>query len=145
METKTEVFGGFKQTASTAVTRLVDKITVTAAKQFNLPSAMYKKNGLYKFKAARLYYNKAERKVGIEFIAEQEEGSFKLIQSGEEAKYGAYIVAKNFFFMNDLKPPKKAKRYDYQKISLKSLGAARGGTMFVIDLKKKVGEDEEGR
>lgn len=134
---ETETFGGFKQTASTSIMRLVDKITITAGRQFNLPSAMYRKNGLHRFKAARLFYNKAERKIGIEFITQQEEGTFKLIESGEKARYGAYIVAKNFFFLNDLKAPKKAKRYDYKKVGIKGLGANRPGTLFIIDLKQR--------
>lgn len=139
---KNEVFGGFEQTTSTALARVVDKITITTAKQFNFPSAMYKKNNLAKYKAAKLFYNKKDRKIGIEFIQAQEEGSFKLITSGEDGKHGAYIVAKSFFFLNDIKPPKKAKRYSYQKVGLKKLGANRPGTMFVVDLNISTGKEE---
>lgn len=142
MNYETETFGGFQQTTSTSITRVVDKITITAAKQFNLPSAMYRKNNLAQYKAARLFYNKQDKKIGLEFITELEEGAFKLIQSGENGKYGAYIVAKNFFFLNDLRPPKQAKRYEYQKINLRDLGADRDGTIFVIDLKEKEKEHE---
>lgn len=140
--TNSESFGGFEQTTSTTITRVVDKITITTARQFNFPSAMYRKNGLSKFKAAKLFYNKKDRKIGIEFVQSQEEGSFKLITSGEDGKHGAYIVAKNFFFLNDIKPPKKAKRYGYQKVALKTLGADRSGTMFVLDLNDNSRKEE---
>ncbi len=132
-----ESFGGFTQTTSTTLSRVVDKITLTTARHFNFPSAMHRKNKLAKFKSARLYYNRKENQIGIEFIPGLEEGAFKLIPSGENAKYGAYIVAKSFFFLNDIKAPKKAQRYDYHKTSLKKLGAKRPGTLFVINLTKK--------
>jgi hypothetical protein len=137
MMDKIETFGGFTQTTSTTLSRVVDKITLTTAKHFNFPSAMYRKNKLSRYKAARLFYNKKDRLIGIEFIPTTEEGAFKLIPSGEDAKYGAYIVAKSFFFLNNLRAPHKAQRYDYRTVGLKKLGAARPGTMFVIDLNKK--------
>lgn len=143
MDSNKETFGGFEQFVSANITRLVDKISITKVNQFNFPTAMFRKNNLTRFKAVRLFYNKAERKVGLEFIAspQPDDGSLKLIPSGDEGQYGAYIVAKSFFFMNDLNPEKLAGRYDYDKVSLEDLGASRAGTMFVIDLNKKGGND----
>jgi len=134
-----EKFGGFEQFVGTNISRLVDKISITKGSQFNFPTAMHRKNNLGRFKGVRLFYNKSDRKVGLEFVTDiqQDDGSLKLIPSGDEGQYGAYIVAKSFFFMNDLKPEKLAGRYDYEKVSLKKLGADRSGTMFVIDLNKK--------
>ena len=139
MTYKKEKFGGFEQFVSSNITRLVDKISITKGNQFNFPTAMYKKNNLTRFKAVRLFYNKGDRQVGLEFISDPqpEDGSLKLVPSGDEGQYGAYIVAKSFFFMNDLNPEKLAGRYDYEKVSLKKLGADRAGTLFVIDLSKK--------
>lgn len=139
MSNNTENFGGFEQFVSTNISRLVDKISITKGSQFNFPTAMHRKNNLNKYSAVKLFYNKKERKIGLEFISTQTEndGSLKLIASGDKGQYGAYIVAKNFFFMNDLKPDKLAGRYNYTKNGLKSLGADRTGFMYVIDLNKK--------
>ena len=134
-----EKFGGFEQFEGTSISRLIDKISITRGSQFNFPTAMHRKNNLARYKAVRLFYNKKERKIGLEFVADPlpDDGSLKLIPSGDKGQYGAYIVAKSFFFLNDLKPEKLADRYDYEKVNLKRLGAERQGIMYVIDLTKK--------
>ncbi len=139
MSNGTEKFGGFEQFAGTSISRLVDKISITRGSQFNFPTAMHRKNKLSRYKAVRLFHNKKERKIGLEFIAEPQpdDGSLKLIPSGEEGQYGAFIVAKSFFFLNDLQPAKLAGRYNYEKISMKQLGAERQGVLYVIDLNEK--------
>lgn len=129
--------GGFEQFVSPSNTRLVDSISITKNSQFNFPTAMYNINKLEGFKAVRLYLNKKDNQIGIEFLSEQEDGDFKLIPSGENARYGAYMVAKSFFIINKLKPEKLAGRYDYSKVSLKKLGSERPGFMYVLDLNKK--------
>lgn len=134
-------FSGFKQFTNETLTRVVDKISITKGSQFNFPTAMYKKNRLSQFKAARLYYNKERQLVGIEFIPELEDGAFKLVLSAE-GRYGAFIVAKSFFFMHDLDAKRYARRYNYKKLNLEELGAGRPGTMFAIDLKEK--EEKDG-
>lgn len=139
---KDNTIGGFEQFIGTNMSRLVDKITITKGSHFNLPTAMYRKNSINKFKFVKLFYNKKDSQIGFEFtnIQEPEDGSLKLVPSGDKGQYGAYIVAKSFFFMNSLKPEKLAGRYDYAKKTLKSLGADRPGFMYVIDLKKEAGK-----
>ena len=134
-----EKFGGFEQFVGADISRLVDKISITKGSQFNFPTAMHRKNKLGRYKAVKVYFNKKERQIGLEFISEPQsgDGSLKLIPSGDKGQYGAYIVAKSFFFLNDLKPMKLAGRYEYDKASIKQLGAERAGTLYVIDLNKK--------
>lgn len=116
------------------ITRFVDKITITRSHHFNFTTAMSRTNKLDQYEAVRLYWNKADKQIGIEFLKERVDGTLKLIKSG---KYGSYIVAKGFFIMNGLKPEKLAGRYDYKKVSLKKLGADRAGFIFVIEPKSK--------
>jgi hypothetical protein len=139
MNQENNSIGGFAPFKNEGLTRVVDKITITKVNQFNFPSAMYKRNRLDRYQAVRLYYNKASWEIGLEFLEEHEEGSFKLVLS-EEGRYGAYIVAKSFFFFNGLTAQLLAGRYSYKAVNLAEMGADRPGTMYIIDLKDKGGD-----
>lgn len=138
---KNDNIGSFEQFIGSNMSRLVDKITITKGSHFNLPTAMYRKNKINNFKYVKLFYNKKEHQIGFEFTTSQEpeDGSLKLVPSGDKGQYGVYIVAKSYFFMNNLDPLKLHGRYEYAKKTLKSLGADRPGFMYVIDLTKKGG------
>jgi hypothetical protein len=127
-------FADFKPFQNEGLTRVIDKITITKGNQFNFPTAMYQRNHLKNYKAVRLYYNKKASQVGIEFLKDQEEGSFKMILS-EGGRYGAFIVAKSFFFLNDLKAEDYAGRYSYDSVKFTDMGADRPGSLYVISLK----------
>lgn len=129
-------FADFEAFKNEGLTRVIDKITITKGNQFNFPTAMYKRNHLSNYKAARLYYNKKAQQIGIEFLEDQEDGTFKLILS-EQGRYGAYIVAKSFFFLNELKAENYAARYTYKTVKFSDMGADRPGALYVIDLKDK--------
>lgn len=116
------------------ITRFVDKITITKSYQLSFPTAMSRTNKLDQYSGVRLYWNKADKQIGIEFLKDRPDGTFKLIKSGN---FGSYIVAKGFFILNKLDPKKLAYKYEYKRHSLKKLGADRPGVMFVIDLKSR--------
>jgi hypothetical protein len=130
---------GFEAFQNEGLTRVVDKITITKVNQFNFPTAMYKRNKLHRYSAVRIYFNRADMQVGLEFLNEYENGSFKLILS-EEGRYGAYIVAKSFFFFNELEAKQFAGRYGYKTVNLSEMDAKRLGVMYIIDLKDKGGD-----
>lgn len=139
MNQENNIIGGFTPFKNEGLTRVVDKITITKVNQFNFPSAMYKRNHLDRYQAVRLYYNRVSQEIGLEFLKDHEDGSFKLVLS-EEGRYGAYIVAKSFFFFNELSAMQLAGRYSYKAVNLAEMGADRPGTMYIIDLKDRGGD-----
>lgn len=137
----TPTINGFAAFKNEGLTRVVDKITITKVNQINFPTAMYKRNQLSQYSAVQLYFNKDTQQVGLEFLKEQVEGSFKLSLS-EEGKYGAFIVAKSFFFFNELDAEKLAGRYSYKRVNFSDMSVDRPGAMYIIDLKDGGGNSD---
>lgn len=121
---------GFTLFDNSAMTRIVDKITLTSSGQFNFPAAFYNLNKLKDKKCVRVYYNQIDQKVAITFLDNEDPKGFKLILSNN-GKYGGYIAAKSFITLNKIDLKKYGGRYDYEKIDTNE------GLYFVINLGSK--------
>lgn len=135
MEDKNSVLEGFELFDNSSMTRVVDKISLTKSYQFNFPAAFYTKNRIKGMQGVLLYFNKTDSKIAVRFIKELDDKSFRLSLSNG-GKYGAYIAAKSFFTLNNIKMPEHAGRYDYKEINngdiklfVIDLGSREGGTM----------------
>lgn len=107
---------GFELFNNSAISRVVDKITITKNYLINFPTAFYRINNLADKKMVLLYYNKAENKMAIEFIGGEDARGFKITNS-DGGRYGGYITAKNFFAMNGLIGKIRIGRYNYTTVN----------------------------
>jgi len=130
-DTVTSQLEGFEPFDNSAMSRVVNKITITKSNQLNFPAAFYSINGLEGKKGAMLYFNKGAQKVAVQFTDEVIDKGFKLALSNN-GKYGAYISIRSFLTLNNIEMPRYAGRYDYEK-----LADGSGNIFFVIDLMKR--------
>ncbi len=113
-----EELEGFELFNNQAVSRIVNKITITKNYMLNFPSAFYTLNEIKNARSALLYYNKQTKQIAIEFKMDVNEKGFK-ITAPNNGMYGGYITAKNFFILNDLMGKIRTGRYDYEKKEIK--------------------------
>lgn len=105
---------GFKLFDNSALSRVVDKITITKNYSINFPSAFYKINNLYEKKSVLLFYNNKRNQMAFVFRNECDPRGFK-ITAPNNGQNGGYITAKNFFVLNGIVDKIEIGRYDYRR------------------------------
>lgn len=103
--------------------RFSRKISITKAESFGFPSAFYKENNLSRFKAAKLYYDKGTKVIGIKFIeSADDDASFRIMTYGAGNKISAGFGARSFFNKYELDVEKIYGKYDYVSKQLDNIG-----------------------
>lgn len=111
-----------------------DKITVTKSSSIGFPKKFYDDNKVADFKYVVLFYDEAQKVVGIQFINDEAEKSkFTIIRSKASSAGGA-IIARSFFKTYNIDTLKYSGRYEYKKENIEGIV----GQVFVIQLKEKV-------
>jgi len=107
--------------------RLESRITITKSNSLGLPTKFTEDNGVKQFNYAVLFYDSNLKAIGIQFTNDETESNkFSLIKSD---KYGASIVARSFFKVNDIDTKKYHGRYNWKIVEIENIGK-----LFVIEL-----------
>lgn len=111
--------------------RFEDRITVTRHSSIGLPTKFFEDNKIKEFQYVVLYYDPAERALGLHFTNdEQEKAKFKIIRS--KAGYGGSITARSFFTVNNIDVNKVYGRYKWEPYTIEGVGQ-----VFVIKLQDR--------
>jgi hypothetical protein len=121
--------------------RFEERITITRARHVGFPTQFYKDNALESYKYAVLFYDKEKNAIGIKFSADKEDGAIAIARHSKG--YGGYISATSFFKANRINTKKYARRYEYKKVPLSSLGFDEQGDLFVLELKENTDKEVE--
>ena len=112
--------------------RFENRITVTKSDSIGFPTKFCEDNGIKNFDYIILYWDGAQKAIGINFTNNKEEKSrFSMIKS---QKYGANVVARSFFRNYSINPKEYHGRYSWSKEKLPD-----NSLLFVIKLKKNTG------
>ena len=107
--------------------RLESRKTITKSNSLGLPTKFTEDNGVKQFNYAVLFYDSNLKAIGIQFTNDETESNkFSLIKSD---KYGASIVARSFFKVNDIDTKKYHGRYNWKIVEIENIGK-----LFVIEL-----------
>lgn len=106
-----------------------NRITITRSYSMGLPRKFYQDNGVKDFKYAVLYYDEANKAIGVHFTNEKDKNGFSVIHSPE---YGGQIVIRSFLKTYNIDPEIYHNRYEWEKYNLEGTGE-----IFVIKLKER--------
>lgn len=116
--------------------RLETRITITKTNSIGFPTQFSIDNGIKKFKYAVLFYDKSSKAIAIQFTNnESETNKFTLIQY---EKYGASVIARSFFKVNNIDTEKYHGRYKWKIVEIDNIGS-----VYVIELNNKNLENKQ--
>jgi hypothetical protein len=125
--------GQFKKYIKSA-NRIIDKISVTSGGAIGFSTSFSSEHELTKYTGIILYWNPADREIGIQFTATESEESLKLTPN----KYGEgrTVNAKAFFATNHIDPRRYSQRFEYRVVPFSQLDPldASGDRLYVIKL-----------
>mgnify|MGYP000853808162 CR=1 FL=1 len=114
--------------------KVIDTITLTSNDYLSFPTFFMQKNELKKEGSdlyLRLYFDKGNQAVAIQFTTEKQEGLYKANLS---EKYGATCKIRAFLLKNGIDSNVYAGKYQYKKYSATDIGL-EGGEVYVLSLK----------
>ena len=112
--------------------RLEDRITVTKNGAIGFPTRFYQDNNIKDYKYIVLYYDEAQKAIGIHFTNDENEKSkFSILHSKQN--YGGSAVVRSFFKVSRIDPKIYYGRYDFTVRQEPELG-----TLYVFQLKERV-------
>lgn len=92
------------------------RISITRSFGFGFPPAFCREHDLNRFAFAALFYDKSQRVIGIQFLAEGEkdpdQGAFRVVHYGVGDRTGASFTAKSFFNEVGLNVDESRGRYE---------------------------------
>lgn len=111
--------------------RLEHRITVTKSGYIGFPTKFYADNNVAGYKYVTLYYSEPEKAVGIKLSNDENEKGALKIHHNKEGK-GGWVVARNFFKINNLDYKNYSNRYEWNKENFEGIGE-----LFIIKLLDK--------
>lgn len=109
--------------------RQESRITITKSYSMGFPQKFYQDHGVKNFKYAVLYYDEANKVIGIYLTNEKDKNGFSIIHS---QKYGGQVVIRSFLKTYNIDPKIYHGRYEWEKYNLEGVGE-----IFVIKLREK--------
>lgn len=109
--------------------RQESRITITKSYSMGFPQKFYQDNGVKNFKYAVLYYDEANKAIGIHLANEKDKNGFSIIHS---QKYGGQVVIRSFLKTYNIDPKVYHGRYEWEKYNLEGVGE-----IFVIKLREQ--------
>ncbi|MFA6548295.1 MAG: hypothetical protein WCT11_05190 [Candidatus Magasanikbacteria bacterium] len=110
--------------------RQEDRITLTKSHSIGFPQKFYNDNNIKSFKSAVLFWDDANKAIGVLFTNdESEKNKFSIIHSKEG--YGGSVVARSFLRFNNIDPKIYHGRYEWEKHNQEGVG-----DLFVIKLRE---------
>jgi hypothetical protein len=122
--------------------KVIDTITLTANDYFSFPTFFVEKHKLKELGAelyARLYFDKQNNAIAIQFVPEKQANLYKINVSPQ---YGATCKIKSFLLNNEIDTDTYAGKYEYKKHKPSDIGL-EGQDVFVISLGNKKSESTE--
>lgn len=111
--------------------RLEDRITVTKTGAIGFPTKFYEDNNIKEYKYVVLYYDEAQKALGIHFTSDDSQKSkFTIIRSKQG--YGGSAVVRNFFKISKVDPEKYYGRYDFTIANEEGIGK-----LYAFQLKER--------
>jgi hypothetical protein len=89
---------------------------------------------------ARLYFDKQQNALAIQFVTEKSAGLYKVNVSPQ---YGATCKIKSFLSNNEINADKYTGKYEYTKYSAAEVGL-EGGDVYIMKLKSRAGDTDGG-
>ena len=132
----------FQETPNTSG-KVIDTITLTANDYFSFPTFFVEKHKLKEMGSelyARLFFDKQQNAVAIQFIPEKRANLYKINVSPQ---YGATCKIKSFLLNNEIDSGVYANKYEYKKYKATDIGL-EGQDVFVINLGNKKTENSGG-
>lgn len=117
-----------------STSKVIDTITLTTNDYLSFPTFFVEKHKLKNQGPdlfARLYFDKQQNAIAIQFVAEKAAGLYKINISPQ---YGATCKVKSFLLNNEIDTKKHTGKYEYGKYSSEAVGLD-GGDVYVIKLK----------
>lgn len=114
--------------------KVIDTITLTGNDYLSFPTFFMQKNELKKEGSdlyLKLYFDKGNQAIAIQFMKEKREGLYKANQSD---KYGATCKIRAFLLKNGIDSNVYAAKYQYKKYEASSIGLD-GEDVYVLSLK----------
>lgn len=122
----------FRETPNTT-TKVIETITLTTNEFLSFPSfflEMYKIREMGNEIRLRMYYDKRNRAIAMQFVDKNDPTLYKVNVS---EKYGATSKIRAFLLNNDIDIKKYAGKYEYVKYQAEELGL-EGPDVFVVQL-----------
>lgn len=117
-----------------STSKVIDTITLTSNDYLSFPTFFVEKHKLKHLGQdlfARLYFDKQQNAIAIQFVTEKLAGLYKVNVSPQ---YGATCKVKSFLLNNEINTEKHTGKYEYTKHSASDVGL-EGGDVYVIKLK----------
>ena len=122
--------------------RYETRISINKSMNIGLPTGFWEENEIDSFDFAVLFYDKLQNLVGVKFTRYKEVGAISIAKHNKG--YGGHIPAKSFFKLNRIDTVKYAGRYQYRKLSMRSVGIPEEGSLFTVDLNSSQQTEDEG-
>jgi hypothetical protein len=132
----------FVETPNTS-SKVIDTITLTTNEYLSFPTFFVEKHKLKSLGQdlfARLYFDKQQNAIAIQFVTEKSAGLYKINVSPQ---YGATCKVKAFLSNNEIDAGKYTGKYEYTKQSADEVGL-EGGDVYIMKLKSRVGDADGG-
>jgi hypothetical protein len=132
----------FVETPNTS-SKVIDTITLTTNEYLSFPTFFVEKHKLKTLGQdlfARLYFDKQQNALAIQFVTEKSAGLYKVNVSPQ---YGATCKIKSFLSNNEINADKYTGKYEYTKYSAAEVGL-EGGDVYIMKLKSRAGDTDGG-
>ncbi len=110
--------------------KFTPQVSINKSGGFGLSSGMHHRYEIDRYAAVKLYFDKAEQKIGIKLLEQETDGTFRLKKRADEK--GAYFSAWSFIEAYSIDLNKYAGKYSPIEIE-----DPQFGKLFMIDLKSK--------
>jgi len=132
----------FVETPNTS-SKVIDTITLTTNEYLSFPTFFVEKHKLKSLGQdlfARLYFDRQQNAVAIQFVTEKSAGLYKINVSPQ---YGATCKVKAFLSNNEIDAGKYTGKYEYTKHTADEVGL-EGGDVYIMKLKSRAGDADGG-
>lgn len=132
----------FVETPNTS-SKVIDTITLTTNEYLSFPTFFVEKHKLKSLGQdlfARLYFDKQQNAIAIQFVTEKSAGLYKINVSPQ---YGATCKIKAFLSNNEIDVGKYTGKYEYTKHTAAEVGL-EGGDVYIMKLKSRAGDVDGG-
>ena len=121
----------FKKFEGGSSTNRESAIVINKPNSIGFSSRFYQDNNVSEFKYVILYFDSANRAIGIKLTNKEEEKTKYSINHAKKG-FGAQVVPKSFFKENKRDTEKCSGRYEFEEEKIEGIG-----DIFIITLKDK--------
>jgi len=119
--------------------KVIDTITLTTNEYLSFPTFFVEKHKLKSLGSdlfARLFFDKQQNAIAIQFVTDKSAGLYKINVSPQ---YGATCKIKSFLSNNEIDVDKYTGKYEYSKYSATEV-SLEGGDVYIMKLKSRTSD-----